>query len=88
MHATELIIGEHAFRLPAGAATDTVVAQLLDAIRAGGGVVDIPTAVPESATSVLISPGVPVFVERIEIPDELSDLGGDGDQRTTHDWEY
>lgn len=69
VHATELIIGDHTYVLPPGTDEAAVLEQLTDAVRAGGGVVELP-APPTSMKSVLISPGVPVFIERIPIPDD------------------
>lgn len=89
MYATELTIGEHVFRLPDGVDEDEVLAQLTDAIRAGGGIVDLPGTSTHSAKAVLVSPGVAVFIERIIIPDEelLGPEGdGDGDPISQTDW--
>ena len=70
MHATELIIGKYIHRLPKDADENALLTQLMDAVQAGGGVVDLPTSRPQSTVAVLISPGVPVFVERTLIPDD------------------
>ena len=87
MHATELMIGEHLYRLPDGVDENEVLAQLTEAIRAGGGIVDLPGTSPDSAKAVLISPGVPVFIERIHIPDEdAPGADGDGDPFASTDW--
>lgn len=71
MYATELTIGDHAYLLRAGTDERGVLDELTAAVRAGGGVVELPAAAPNSPRSVLISPGVPVFIERIPIPDDL-----------------
>lgn len=68
MHAIDLIIGDYVHRLPMDVDEAAVLAQLMAGILAGGGVVDLPTASTSASVSVLISPGVPVFVERTEIP--------------------
>ncbi|WP_345802902.1 hypothetical protein AAIB33_07415 [Microbacterium sp. AZCO] len=73
MHATELVIGDHTYLLPAGTDETVVLDQLTSAVRAGGGVVELPPAIPGSLRSVLISPGVPVFIERIPIPADTAD---------------
>ena len=70
MHTTDLIIGEYVHRLPRSADEDALVAELTDAVQAGGGVVMLPTHQAHSRVAVLISPGVPVFIERTLIPDE------------------
>ncbi|WP_109212163.1 MULTISPECIES: hypothetical protein [Microbacterium] len=70
MYATELTIGDHAYLLRAGTDERGVLDELTAAVRAGGGVVELPAAAPNSPRSVLISPGVPVFIERIPIPDD------------------
>lgn len=80
MHATELIIGEHAYRLPPDADEQALLSELTQAIRAGGGVVELPATSSQSVMAVLVSPGVPVFIERIKIPahsDGDLDSGGE-----------
>jgi hypothetical protein len=59
VHATELIIGDHTYVLPPGTGDD-VLEQLTEAVRAGGGVVEL-LAISGTSWAVLISPGVPVF---------------------------
>lgn|GEM_PF-2586303 len=70
MYATELTIGDRAYLLRAGTDERIVLDELTAAVRAGGGVVELPAAAPNSPRAVLISPGVPVFIERIPIPDD------------------
>ncbi|TDN87757.1 hypothetical protein [Microbacterium sp. BK668] len=70
MHAIDLIIGEYVHRLPKDADENAVLTELKEAVHAGGGIVDLPTYRPTSSVAVLISPGVPVFVERTLIEDE------------------
>jgi hypothetical protein len=77
VHATELIIGDHTYLLPAGTDEAEVLDQLTSAVRAGGGVVELPPAMPHSLRSVLISPGVAVFIERIPITDDAADEDDD-----------
>ncbi|WP_194397168.1 hypothetical protein [Microbacterium atlanticum] len=72
MHAIELIIGEYVHRLPRGADEEAVLAQLTDAVHAGGAVVSLPALRPHTSVSVLISPGVPVVIERTLIEEEAS----------------
>ena len=86
MHATELMIGDHVYRLPDGVDENEVLEQLTDAVRVGGAVVELPGVSPQSAKSVLISPGVPVFIERIQIPDDVSGPDDDGDDPNLADW--
>ena len=84
MYAIELTIGEYVHRLPRAADEAAVLAELTDAVRAGGGVVTLPTSAAGSAVSILISPGVLVLIERTLVPDdEGSDPFGPAD--FTHD---
>ncbi|GAA5208233.1 hypothetical protein [Microbacterium kyungheense] len=84
MYAIELTIGEYVHRLPRAADEAAVLAELTDAVRAGGGVVTLPTSAAGSAVSILISPGVLVLIERTLVPDdEGSDPFGPDD--FTHD---
>jgi hypothetical protein len=87
VHVTELFIGDHAYRLPIGTDENVVIDELADAVREGGGVVDLPIDAEQRAISVLISPGVPVFIERREIPEQPpdEDQGGD-DSPSFVDW--
>ncbi|QIG39690.1 hypothetical protein G5T42_09500 [Microbacterium sp. 4R-513] len=73
MHAVDLIIGEHVHRLPMDTDESALLIELTDAVHAGGGVVVLPTPRTQSTVAVLISPGVPVFIERTLIPDEAPD---------------
>lgn len=79
MQATELIIGDHTYLLPPDVDASDVLEQLTAAVRAGGGVVGIPSGSEGNGRAVLVSPGVPIFIERIPIPDETLDAGNDGD---------
>ena len=88
MHATELIIGDHTYVLPPGTDENNVLEQLTDAVRAGGGVVELPPT-SASSRSVLISPGVPVFIERIPVPDDPIDAVDNGREDTgDSDWTF
>lgn len=73
MHATELIIGDYVHRLPVKADEAAVLEQLTDAVRAGGGIVELPTGSPRSTVSVLISPGVPIFIEHTHLPNDIAE---------------
>ena len=73
MHAVELIIGDYVHQLPRNADADALLTEMTDAVHAGGGVVTLPTAWPEASVSVLISPGVPVFIERRVIEDDAAE---------------
>ncbi|WP_345799968.1 hypothetical protein AAIB33_10820 [Microbacterium sp. AZCO] len=83
MHAVELTIGEHVHRLPMDADEDAVVAELTAAVQAGGGVVLLPTPRAGATVAVLISPGVPVFIERTPIPTD----GSQGVGAAVGDWD-
>lgn len=89
MYVTELIIGDRAYRLPPAADEETVLSDLTEAVRAGGGVVELPATSPQSAIAVLISPGVPVFIERTHIPehpDEEPETDDGNDPTSATDW--
>lgn len=73
MLAVDLIVGDYVHRLPKGADEIAVLADLTDAVHAGGGVVDLPTNRSQSTVAVLISPGVPVFIERTVVQDDAVD---------------
>ena len=87
VYATELIIGDHTYVLPRGTGDD-VLEQLTEAVRAGGGVVELPV-ISGSFRAVLISPGVPVFIERIPIPDDPVDaVDSEVEDPLAGDWTY
>ena len=87
MHVTELFIGDHAYRLPIGTDENEVIEDLADAVREGGGVVELPMDAEQRAISVLISPGVPVFIERPEVPEQPPEDELSGDQTPSiADW--
>ncbi|HEX5857807.1 MAG TPA: hypothetical protein VFY91_06850 [Microbacterium sp.] len=70
MHTIDLIIGEYVHRLPMSTDEVALLAELTDAVHAGGGIVDLATHSAQSSVAVLISPGVPVFIERTVLPDD------------------
>jgi hypothetical protein len=86
VYAVDLIIGEYVHRLPMKSDESAVLAELTDAVLAGGGIVDLPTHRQESSVAVLISPGVPVFVERNFVPDDLDDDASTADDPDFADW--
>lgn len=73
MHAVDLIIGDYIHRLPVNVDENAVFTDLKDAVQAGGGFVALPTHQSQATLAVLISPGVPVFIERKVIADEIAD---------------
>ena len=86
MHAVELTIGDYVHRLPLGADETAVLAELREAVQAGGGVVDLPSWGAQSTVAVLMSPGVPVFVERHDLADDAAEGAGVGDDFDLADW--
>ncbi len=86
MNAIDLIIGEYAYRLPLGVDEDAVLEQLENAVREGGGVVELPRGAAQATVAVLISPGVAVFVERTPIPDEAIDAADDDTDGGPPEW--
>ena len=86
MHAVELTIGDYVHRLPLGADEDAVLAQLREAVQAGGGVVDLPSWGAQSTVAVLMSPGVPVFVERRLVTDDPTDSADVSQDFDLADW--
>ena len=88
MHAVDLIIGEHVHRLPRDADEMALLAALTDAVHAGGAVVDLPTSRMEATIAVLISPGVPVFIERTVVADEAAEDAVGGACADELEWSY
>lgn len=88
MYATELTIGDHAYLLRAGTDERGVLDELTAAVRAGGGVVELPAGAPNTPRSVLISPGVPVFIERIPIPDDPPTPDDDAGEDAYAEWAF
>ena len=86
MHAVELTIGDYVHRLPLGTDEDAVLAQLREAVQAGGGVVDLPSWGAQSTVAVLMSPGVPVFVERRLVTDDPTDSADVSQDFDLADW--
>ena len=86
MHAVELTIGDITHRLPRNADEDAVLAELTAAVQAGGGVVVLPTSREHSTVAVLVSPGVPIFIERMLIPDEPTRDLASSDDTDLVDW--
>ena len=86
MHAVELTIGDYVHRLPLGTDEESVLAELREAVQAGGGVVDLPSWGAQSTVAVLVSPGVPVFVERRLVTDDPADAAGAMDDFDLADW--
>lgn len=86
MYAIELTIGDYVHRLPRASDEAAVLAELTDAVRAGGGVVTLPTSAAGSAVSILISPGVPVFIERTLMPDDEGSDTFDPSDFTQDNW--
>ncbi|GGE99330.1 hypothetical protein [Mycetocola zhadangensis] len=68
MIITTLAIGDRRFRLAQNVDVSRLEDQLLDAMRAGGGVVPIPAA-GLSSVRAIVTPGLPVLVETAEEPE-------------------
>ena len=66
MQAITLTIGDRQFRLRVATDLTQFSARLTDAVRAGGGMVEIPVAT-EGGVTVLVSPGVSVVLETHEV---------------------
>lgn len=77
MKRTTITVGGKRYALAQGRAVDGVKAAAVAAVRTGGDLVDI-VVLGNREVSVLISPGVPVQFETVEIPEDDRD---DGDLR-------
>ena len=86
MDKIDLIIGDYAYRLPVGVDEGAVLEQLTDAVRDGGGIVELPRGAVHASLAVLISPGVPVFIERTPMPDDAAEEPADETDSGQSDW--
>ena len=74
MQRTTLTIDGHSYVLAQGTQLAELRASAEEAVIAGGRFVDV-TVVGNVAVSVLISPGIPVFLATHEVPEDNRDTG-------------
>ena len=74
MELTTITIGTHSFVLRASADLDALRAELLRAVRDGGGIVEIPAA-GSDRVSTFMSAGVPVLFEQRLMCNDGADAG-------------
>jgi hypothetical protein len=74
VQAVTLTIGERPFRLRLTTDVAELSARLTTAVRAGGGMVEIPVCGEGSSVTVLVSPGVSVVLETRKVePEQIFD---------------
>ena len=74
MRRTTLTIDGHSYELAQGTQLGALKSSVEDAVREGGRFVDV-TVVGNVAVSVLVSPGVAVFLTTNEVPEDDRDTG-------------
>lgn len=84
MQLLDLTIGTRHFYLPADTDLAELEHQVENAARTGGAMIQIPGA-REPSTSALITPSIPVFIERIDTPEDSHE--DDGDLRSVLDFD-
>ena len=80
---TTVTIDKHRFAVPVTSDVSALMGSIEDALRRGGGFVDVPAG-PNHTLSVLITPGLTLFVEEEDILD-ADPARSDSDRRAQED---
>ncbi|MGG7463287.1 hypothetical protein [Plantibacter sp. YIM 135347] len=81
-----LTIDGHSYELAQSTQLSVLKAAAEDAVQSGGRFVDV-TIVGNVAVSILISPGVPIFIATLEVVNDDRDTGDLAEPFDTTEWE-